>query len=133
MLNYWDLDRKSRSALDQMSRDIRRCEALESSTTNTLVFRDRDGGLLTYAYNPSAKTLNRIKGATTNVFLSECDYLKFGIYQRTPITGTYEQFAVSNAFTCKLVQLNWTCSRKVLGSKLNTESVQSARIVIRKR
>jgi len=30
------------------------------------------------------------------------------------------------------VQLSWTCSRKVLGKKSTTESVQSAKVVIRK-
>jgi hypothetical protein len=32
----------------------------------------------------------------------------------------------------KLVQVTWVCSRSILGKKVNTESVQSAKVVIRK-
>ena len=32
---------------------------------------------------------------------------------------------------CKLVDLNWRCSRQILQQKVNTESVQTAKIVIR--
>jgi hypothetical protein len=32
---------------------------------------------------------------------------------------------------CKLINMTWKCSRTVLGSKLNTESVQTAQVVLR--
>jgi len=67
------------------------------------------------------------------VLLSECDYLQFGIYQRNTISNTYDQFTTANPTTCKVVQLEWICSRKILGARLNTESVQSAKIVIRRK
>ncbi|MBI4659259.1 MAG: hypothetical protein HY735_10495, partial [Verrucomicrobia bacterium] len=54
------------------------------------------------------------------------------IYQRNPIGGTYDQYPTGAASTCKLVQLRWICSRKILGVAKNTESVQSAKVVIRK-
>jgi hypothetical protein len=31
----------------------------------------------------------------------------------------------------KLVDVSWLCSRKILGRKVNTESVQTAKIVMR--
>jgi|ERR1051325_1462120 hypothetical protein len=133
MGNYYDLDRKSRGALDQISRDVRRCQSLASYATNKLVFIDADGANLTYSYDAANKQLTRVKGTTITTNLTECDYLKFGVYQRTPIGGTYEQFTNATAATCKLVQLEWVCSRKILGSRQNTESVQSAKIVIRKK
>ena len=64
--------------------------------------------------------------------MTECDYLRFAIFQRNPIGGTYDQYATASATNCKLVQLNWICSRTILGAKVNTESVQSAKIVIRR-
>ena len=33
---------------------------------------------------------------------------------------------------CKLIAVSWVCSRTILGSKMNTESVQTAKIIIRK-
>ncbi len=139
MSNYVDLDRKSRNALDRMSRDIRQSNFLSSYSTNisgliqTIVLNDYDGVNLTYAYNPAAKTLTRTKAGNSNTLLSECDTFSFGVFQRTPKGGTYEQFPTGSSSTCKVIQLNWICSRKIFGSKVNTESVQSAKIVIRKK
>jgi prepilin-type N-terminal cleavage/methylation domain-containing protein len=134
MGNYVDLDHRSRIALDTMSRSIRQASRLTSYTTTSLTFEDSDGGTLIFSYDPSAKTLTRSKNgvADTDPLLEECDYLQFSIYQRNTIGGTYDQFSTASAATCKLVQLNWVCSRKILGAKVNTESVQSAKIVIRK-
>jgi hypothetical protein len=54
------------------------------------------------------------------------------IYQRNSISNTYDQFPAADTNTCKLVQLSWICRRPIIGSTQNTESVQSAKIVIRK-
>ena len=39
--------------------------------------------------------------------------------------------ASNNPAICKLVSVSWRCSRTILGQKVNTESVQTAKIVIR--
>ena len=73
-----------------------------------------------------------ISYADAEPLLIECDYLHFGIFQRNPVGGTYDQYPAATPATCKLVQLRWLCSRDLIHSKFNTESVQSAKIVIRK-
>lgn len=134
MANYVDLDHRSRIALDTMSREIRQATRLTASTATSLTFTDFDGGTLQYVFDPQAKTLSRIKGGVAGgrPLLEECDSLNFSIYQRNPVGGTYDQYPAASASTCKLVQLRWVCSRKILGVAKNTESVQSAKIVIRK-
>ena len=134
MANYVDLDHRSRIALDTMSREIRQTTRLTDSTATSLTFQDYDGGNLQYVYDKDAKTLARIKNGVpgSKPLLEECDTLAFSVYQRNPIGGTYDQYAAATASTCKLVQLRWVCSRKILGVAKNTESVQSAKIVIRK-
>lgn len=134
MANYTNLDRASRNALDNMSKAIRQTKKLTAFTSTSLTFLDADDGTLTYAYDSSAKTLTRSKNGVADAtpLLTECDYLKFSIFQRNPIGGSYGVYPTATADTCKLVQLNWTCSRKILGAAINTESVQSAKIVIRK-
>jgi hypothetical protein len=63
--------------------------------------------------------------------LRGCQDLSFSIFQRNTASGTFDQFpATLTNNAVKLVQLNWTCQRTVFG-RLNTESVQSAKIVIR--
>jgi hypothetical protein len=133
--NYSDLDQKSRSALDLMSKQIRRTIALSNCTETSLTFDDFDRTPLQFSYDPVARTLVRIKDGVTDPrpLLTECDFLQFGIFQRNHIPGTYDQYPTATAGTCKLVQLTWICSRQIAGTKFNTESVQSAKIVIRRR
>lgn len=134
MANYVDLDNKSRSALDRMSSEIRQTQYLMEASDTKLVFRDADGGKLTYTYNPNTRNLIRSKNdvADRKALLTECNSLKFSIFQRNPIDGTYDQYPTATPETCKLVQLRWVCSRDLITEKRNTESVQSAKIVIRK-
>jgi hypothetical protein len=134
LANYVDLDHRSRVTLDTMSRDIRQANRLTSFTQTSLSFEDYDGGTLSFVYDPVAKTLVRIKDgvAATKPLLVECTFLKFAIYQRNSISGTYNQYSAATPATCKLVQMQWVCSRKILGVERNTESVQSAKVVIRK-
>jgi prepilin-type N-terminal cleavage/methylation domain-containing protein len=132
MANYVDLDNASRAALDIMTSDIRQATFLDSFATNRLTFTDYDGGELVFEYNTTAKTLSRIKGDVTKVLLRECDELVFRMYQRNFIPGSYDLVSTTNSALCKAVDVSWTCSRRILGSRLNTESVQTARVVIRK-
>jgi|ERR1043166_2011200 hypothetical protein len=134
MQNYADLDDKSRNALDYMTRDIRQVTSLTSFSTNRLDFLDGDGvSTLTYLYDPTAATLTRIKNGVRQTLLTGCDDLSFAMFQRNPIAGTFNQFSNTlDATTCKLVQVSWICSRSIMQGKVNTESVQTAKIVIRK-
>jgi hypothetical protein len=138
MANYVDLDQHSRGALDRMSKEIRQCNRLITSQTNYLWFEDFDGQNLLYFYAPSSQILYRFKDngggwqMDSKPLLTQCEFLRFSIYQRNPILGTYDQYPTASEETCKLVQLSWVCSRRLIGNK-NTESVQSAKIVIRKK
>jgi len=133
LLNYADLDNRSRNALDVMTRDIRQAKWLNSFTSNKLEFVDWDDKTLAFTYNPTAKTLVRTReGEADQTLLIECDTLRFRIYQRNTVGGTYDLYSPTNSDLCKAVDLNWVCSRRILGARLNTESVQTARIVIRK-
>lgn len=135
--NYVELDNYSRKALDQMSREIRQADKLVSGTDSRLEFQHTNATNGTtynviYEYNSADKRLRRTQGTQTTVLLQECDFLKFSMYQRNPIGGTYDQYPTATPATCKLVQMSWVCSRQILGKRANTESVQSAKVVIRK-
>jgi prepilin-type N-terminal cleavage/methylation domain-containing protein len=132
LANYADLETQSRLALDQMTQQIRQSRALISSTATNLVFKDADGAALEFAYDPDKKTLTRCKGSFSKVLLVGCDYFAFSIFQRNPVKGTYNAYPVATPGTCKLVQFTWVCSRNLTGARVNTETVQSAKIVIRK-
>lgn len=131
MSNYVELDQRSRMALDTMSRDIRQARQLNNYSTNSLTLADPDGAAISYTFDPVARSLTRTTPVGGQTLLTGCDYFEVGIFQRSPVGGNFEQFPAADATTCKLIQFKWTCSRKVLGSRINTESVQSAKIFIR--
>lgn len=133
MTNYVILDQHSRNTLDRMSREIRQCNRLLTSSANHLEFEDADGGTLRYEYDPDTRRLLRTKDGVVDSapLLEGCTFLKFAIYQRNPKQGVYDQYPTAVPDTCKLVQLSWVCARPILGGQ-NTESVQSAKVVIRK-
>ena len=129
--NYVDLDNTSRKAVDLMTKEIRQTGGLTDYQTNALTFADYDGQPLRYIYDPSEQKLTRVKDAISTVLLTGCDSLEFYIYQRTPQPGTNSFYAASDATQCKLVEMKWRCSRSLLGKQANTETVQTAQVVIR--
>jgi prepilin-type N-terminal cleavage/methylation domain-containing protein len=132
LMNYTELDKFSRNALDQMIYKIRQADELKSFTSTRLVFSYLKTNDLVYEYSPTAKTLTETLQGRTKTLLKGCDVMNFQIYQRNTASGTFDQFpATLTNNAVKLVQLNWTCSRTVLGAHINTESVQSAKIVLR--
>ena len=133
LTNYADLDQRTQMTLDRMSREIRQVNKLTEYSPTNLTFQDWDGVTLQYVYNPLTKALTRTKGGVTVTNLTDCDFLEFNIFQRTPSNDTFQPYAITNVAETKLIELTWSCSRKILGTTANSESMQSAKIVIRKR
>lgn len=132
LANYAELDRYSRNALDQVTKKIRMADSVIDYATNRLVLSYQGTNTLTYAYSSVNRTLTETINTTSLVLLKGCDALYFAVFQRNAQSGTYDQFpATLTNSAVKLVQVSWTCSRTVLGINVNTESVQSAKVVIR--
>lgn len=139
MGNYADLTRYGRKALDQMSTDIRQANMVLSCSSNQLAIQAVDiitgaTNTLTYTYNPVGQTLTRIYEGGTNTLLKGIvsNSMQFAMYQRNPVGGNVTtNYLTTNAAICKVVQVSWVCACNVLGVG-QTESEQSARIVIRK-
>lgn len=143
MANYADLDQASRNALDRMTSEIRQVQGLNnplttnSSGTVILDLKDSNGQPLYFRYSPAEKTLTMVKsGEATKILLRDCTTLNFNLYQRNNVSNTFNQYQVADGtnspLTCKVVQVNWICSRRLLPTeRVNSESVQTAKIVIR--
>lgn len=134
LFNYVDLDDCNRIAIDQLTRDVRQADSVTGFTTNQLVLQDGDGLALSWTYDPTNRTLTRIKqNGDTTMVLHECDKLSFDVRQRNVVSNSYDVYPIAtNAATAKVINVYWTCSRQIFGRKEETESVQTARIVIRK-
>src|SRR5688572_9471386 len=143
MYNYVDLDDRNRVVMDQLTRDIRQCNRIVSCTTAQLVLETDDPPvLLSYTFKPAVADnpsdnvgglLMRRRGeAPSKVILTGCDRFSFEMCKRNPMSGSYGVYPTSDPSIAKVLNVSWLCSRKIFGFKQNTESVQTARIVIRK-
>ncbi|HEV2319068.1 MAG TPA: prepilin-type N-terminal cleavage/methylation domain-containing protein [Verrucomicrobiae bacterium] len=134
--NYYQLDAASRNTLDTMSRDIRNASDVTafSSTNFTMTGINSQGTPYTFTYNWDGSNLWRTFAIGTSTYtylmLSNCNFLAFSNFTRVP-NSNFTFYAASGADDTKLISVSWKCSRSVLGAKLNTESVQTAKIVIR--
>lgn len=139
-INYEELDRQSRFSLDQMSSDIRQCGGMTAYSTNSISFTNVDGSLLRFTWD----TTNFLSytNASTNlqgcprggILLKGCNSLIFTIFQRNPVPGTTMTFtpcASTNLPLVKVVVMDWTCQRTNFLTLKNTESVQTAKVVLR--
>ncbi len=140
MYNYVELDDHNRLAMDQLTRDIRQCKRVVTCNPHELIVLDDDDLPLAYTFHPDREipgygrgVLVRVKNnGVEKVMLKGCDRLNFQVGQRNAINGSYEIFPAATAASAKVVNVSWLCSRTIFGRKENTESVQTARIVIRK-
>jgi Tfp pilus assembly protein PilW len=157
--NYVDLDANSRDALDRLSRDIRQMEYLTNyntmasayvnaaylpagwtKVTNRLTFVPYAGATsnawLTINYDVTNKTLARISNGVSTVVLTGVQFLNFGLSQRNQANGTFNPITTTNVAEVKLIHVDWVCTRTMLGSgtktRTNSESIQSAKFVIRR-
>lgn len=145
--NYANMDNQSRTALDKISREIRNATSLAAFSTNnpqflvlTNVNTSPPSGA-TINYDSGSKTLALTKsGQPVQTLLTGCDTFNFQLFNRVPLINTSTNLSfygstntagqVTNLF-CKVINMSWKCSRKILGSKLNTEIVQTAQVVLR--
>jgi prepilin-type N-terminal cleavage/methylation domain-containing protein len=144
MGNYSDLDRNSRNAVDMLGREIRNSSALLSFSTNAPKFMTftnvtkAQAITVTYDSVNHALTLART-GLPTLTLLTQCDQWDFSLYSKAPnisttnvtFYGATNSTGVMDVSACKLVNMTWRCSRTIFGSKRNTESIQTAEIVLR--
>ncbi|HMJ89938.1 MAG TPA: hypothetical protein VK530_08985, partial [Candidatus Acidoferrum sp.] len=124
---------------DRLTREVRQVNRVLSYSTKTwngqtitngITFEDTDGLPLSYTFTNDV--LIRSKAGANSMVLTNCDYLTFQVFQRNPVTGEWDQWTTSVAPNSKLISVSWVCSRTILGSRVNTESVQTAKVVIRK-
>ena len=137
--NYMDLDRHSQNSLDRLSTDIRQANRVTSCTATQLVLETTNPSTgvtnsLTYTYSPSDGTLERTFTGSSWTLLTgiTANSMQFTMFQRNPVGGDVTtNYVTTDPSVCKVVQVTWTCARTIPGLS-ETESVRSAKVVIRK-
>jgi hypothetical protein len=139
--NYAELDGASRAALDRMGREIRQATHVTSVQTNgavkwlTVVNLDVSPTVtntFTWYSNTALLMWDQWEGTShfSRTNLTGCDLWDFSMFIRSPNSnGVFVPTAKVDL--CKLINMNWRCSRKILGKKVNTETVLTAQVVLR--
>jgi type II secretory pathway pseudopilin PulG len=142
MANYAVLDQYNRQAMDVVTYELRQAQKIadyqSNATSRSLSITNGDGLLVTYTFDATLQQVRRqASDGTSKVLLTNCNLLDFGLYMRPPTNGTFDVYPIQSGSnwqqTVKVVQLSWKTSMMISPiAKVNSEDIQTARIVIRK-
>ena len=90
---------------------------------------DMAGNQIDYKWDGS-KGFTRTANGDVRVMLQDCDYFELSNYQRNA-SNNFSFLPASSVAQTKLIDVRWHCWRPVLGAHLTTESVQTAKFVVR--
>lgn len=138
--NYSNLDQQSRLGADNMTREMRQATAVvawqQTASARSLTLTNATQGYgVRYWWDSTSKNVMMRKSneGADQLVLSGCERWDFALWQRTPqpnLTNVF--YPALTPLQCKLVDMTWKCSRSVVSTKLlNTETVQTAQIVLR--
>ena len=139
LTNYAILENSSRNALDQMTSNVRQAHAVITNSPSAIEIQmlnpDGTSGTVRFEYDIDTSSLNMIdQNGDMKQLLNDCTSLNFSFFQR-PAPGddwnNLRDLGTNSPSLCKVVQVQWTCSRQLLGSLANTEIMQSTKIVLR--
>ena len=136
MASYPGLNHQGQSASSIIAADIRRASSVESASAERLVLRMGSAGhesTVSYAYDAASRTLTRADAQGPQTLLTDVDNFSFSLFQRPAAGAAFAQFLPASATEAKMIGCRWTCSRKLVGSKLDSESVEVAPVVLRNR
>jgi hypothetical protein len=138
--NYSILDQQSQLGVDQMTREIRQATTVVNWQTNAsskwILFTNAvEGFTVKYSWAADSRELvaRYSSEGEDRILLRGCDKWDFSLWQRSPYKNLTNVFYGANTpALCKLINMDWKCSRSVLGTNLiNTETIQTAQIVLR--
>lgn len=139
--NYTALDKMNQQAMDSMTKEIRQSKMIVDYTTNALQIVNGQGNTVTYLFSDYANRLYRIVQPpdaqwTYKVVLEDCSLIKFRVGQRNLQSNSWNYFPPTHGdfqHTAKVVDLSWKTSRTLPNGLVNSEDVQTAKIVLRKK
>lgn len=136
--NYAQLDQENRQAMDLLTKEIRQAKYVLSYTNtevgSAITIMNGSNVNVTYSFDLQNQQLVRNDGQA-RVLLTNCTLLNFDLRQRCPSNGNYGIFPVASSNwqqTVKVIQLTWKTGRTLPSGAVNSENIQTARIVIRK-
>jgi hypothetical protein len=142
MANYAFLDQYNRQAMDQLTYEIRQAQQVVDYTSNatsrSLIIVNGSGVNVTYTFDSAKQhVLRTASDGSSKLLLTNCNLLDFSLYMRPPTNGSFDVYPIDLSTnwqqTVKVVQLSWKTAMSISPTaEVNSEDIQTARIVIRK-
>ena len=139
MSNYSELDQENRHAMDLLTRELRQARQITGYVTNangnSISLLNGDGQQVSYSFDARNHELVRTVAGDPTVLLTNCSLLNFSLFQRNPSNANFGVFPLASGNwtqSVKVVQLTWRTGRTLPSGAVNSENIQTARIVIRK-
>jgi type II secretory pathway component PulJ len=140
MSNYSELNQQNREAMDLITREIRQAKTVlpnENTSTSTkhyLTLLDGSNEKIVYTFDSSLRQLTRTSNGVSRVLLDDCYLVKFNLGTRVPATNSSSSpyYPASDLNEAKIIDLTWKSHRTLPGGVINSEDIQTAKIVIRK-
>ncbi|EEF61595.1 PilW family protein [Pedosphaera parvula] len=134
--NYAELDRQSRNALDKVTgvvREVAKATSISPTSVDLQTLPDAANHFYTVTFRSNNNTLEYIgTNGTTTVLLKGCSYFHFSYFQRTPLPNTTMLFnPASSADDTKVIIMDWVCKKTNYMSITDSESIQTAKVVLR--
>lgn len=133
MSHYTEMNQKSQIALDKMSKEIRQANKVTELSSTSVKLQNADGSTFAFTFDPQNRKLSRVANGTSTTYLKECDSMQFKLYQHVMKSNSFDCYETSNLGNARIIQVTWSCSRPVLGSKGTTDSIQASKITLRNR
>jgi hypothetical protein len=140
--NYTALDRMNQQAMDLVTREIRQSKMVVNYTTNLLQIVNGEGNTVYYYFVGNGvdrlyRLVEQPNGAWTfDVVLEDCQLINFHVGQRNLKSNSWNYFPPTKGdfqSTAKVIDLSWKTRRSLPHGVVNSEDVQTAKIVIRKK
>ena len=140
--NYTALDRMNQQAMDKMTREIRQAKMVVNYTTNLLEIVNCDGDTVYYWF--IGDEVDRLYRLVENpsgewdyeILLEDCELINFNVGQRNLQSNSWNYFPPTTGdfqSTAKVIDLSWKTRRTLPNGTTNSEDVQTAKIVLRKK
>jgi hypothetical protein len=85
------------------------------------------------SYDSTAKKLTFTKPGANPLILNDCTYFNWRLFTHSTLPGNFDFVSTSDTAQCKMIELNWICARDNWRKATNSESIQSMKVVIRKK
>jgi Tfp pilus assembly protein PilW len=133
--NYVQMNNDSRNAMDWISREIRNASALIGYQTSNPQYLQLTNSCFanstTITYVSNSIILSKT-GQPDYTLLTGCTNFSFQLFSRQPDTNTVSYTnTTTSPQSCKVISLSWSCAQPIVGSKLCTEVMQSAQVMLR--